>query len=98
MVLLQKRVKKNVQLDDPMIMTTHIRMNEDNMISVSHPVLLQLYRRMDRTRPVRQVVEPGSGVQARISTSRPEFAGLRSGEHEGNDFQSFFLKALEKKE
>ncbi|MBF0212629.1 MAG: hypothetical protein HQM00_03575 [Magnetococcales bacterium] len=68
------------------------------MISVSHPVLLQLYRRVDRSRAVRQVVEPGTGVQARISTSRPEFGSTRLSEGEGNDFQSFFLKAMEKRD
>jgi len=68
------------------------------MISVSHPVLLQLYRRVDRTRAVRQVVEPGSGVQARISTNRPEVVGPGVVEAEGNDFHALFLKALEKRE
>ncbi|MEO5347662.1 MAG: hypothetical protein H7834_14985 [Magnetococcus sp. YQC-9] len=68
------------------------------MISVSHPVLLQLYRRVDRTRAARQVVEPGTGVQARISTSRPGFSQTSYTEGEGNDFQSFFLKALEKRD
>ncbi|MBF0627188.1 MAG: hypothetical protein HQL91_03105 [Magnetococcales bacterium] len=68
------------------------------MISISHPVLLQLYRRVDRARAVRQVVEPGTGVQARISTNRPEIIGQRSGDGETNDFQSFFLKALEKRD
>ncbi|NGZ05723.1 MAG: hypothetical protein G8237_05145 [Magnetococcales bacterium] len=68
------------------------------MISVSHPVLLQLYRRAERSRAVRQVVEPGVGVQARISTTRPEFAGQRVADGESNDFQSLFLKALEKRD
>ncbi|MBF0340905.1 MAG: hypothetical protein HQL95_08080 [Magnetococcales bacterium] len=68
------------------------------MISVSHPVLLQIYRRMDRTRAVRQVVEPGAGVQGRISTSRPETFHHGASDSDGNDFQSFFLKALEKRE
>ncbi|MBF0191536.1 MAG: hypothetical protein HQL99_10435 [Magnetococcales bacterium] len=68
------------------------------MISVSHPVLLQLYRRVDRARSVRQVVEPGTGVQARISTSNQSYSSGRASEGEGNDFQSVFLKALEKRE
>ncbi|MBF0416625.1 MAG: hypothetical protein HQL86_00030 [Magnetococcales bacterium] len=68
------------------------------MISVSYPVLLQLYRRVDRSRETRQVVEPGTGVQARISTSRPGFSQSTLAEGEGNDFQSFFLKALEKRD
>lgn len=68
------------------------------MISVSYPVLLQLYRRAERGRAVRQVVEPGTGVQARISTTRPEFSGQRIAEGEGSDFQNLFLKALEKRD
>lgn len=72
--------------------------DEETMISVSYPVLLQLYRREDRTRAARQVVEPGTGVQARISTARPGFSQSTLAEGEGKDFQSFFLKALEKRD
>ncbi|MBF0439658.1 MAG: hypothetical protein HQL93_11120 [Magnetococcales bacterium] len=68
------------------------------MISVSYPVLLHLYRRMDRARPIKQFVEPGAGVQGQLSATRPGMVSQDSREVETNDFQTFFLKALEKQQ
>lgn len=68
------------------------------MISVTYPVMLHLYRRMDRIRPNRQVVEPGTGVQGRTTTYRPDISQRHAADGEGNDFHTFFLKAMEKQE
>ncbi|MBF0182250.1 MAG: hypothetical protein HQM03_19720 [Magnetococcales bacterium] len=69
------------------------------MISVTYPVMLQLYRRVERTRPARQVVEPGSGVEGRTAAYRPGMSQRQAADGEGNnDFQAFFKKALEQQE
>ena len=68
------------------------------MLSVSHPVLFHLYRRIDRNRPVRQVVEPGSELQGRTSSIRADESLQRTNEGDGSDFHAYFLKAMEKLE
>lgn len=65
------------------------------MISISHPVLFHLYR-LERDRPVKQVVESGAGVSKRMTASQPDFSVQNLSDGEGSDFQTFFFKALEK--
>ncbi|MBF0125624.1 MAG: hypothetical protein HQM02_00280 [Magnetococcales bacterium] len=68
------------------------------MISVSHPVMLHLYRRIERDNRSVQIVEPGAGLQGRTTAYRSNSASQHAAEKEGNDFHTFFLKALEQQE
>ncbi len=59
------------------------------------PQLIQFHRQNQPTQPVRQVVEPGAGVNGR-TTHRPSPASRRKSDGEGNDFHALFMNALSK--
>ncbi len=66
------------------------------MISISHPAMLHIYRRVQRSRGIKQIVEPSVGVQSSTRTVPPEFFSSSISESEGMEFHALFMKALEK--